>query len=73
MQHFDPLFSLKKVKKGFIRPQMLALEAAAQAAAAVAAAAVEPTRLASGRVRQVSPEPHFRFHKPTCARERSLV
>ena len=39
-------------------------EAAAQAAAAVAAAAVEPTRLASGRVRQVSPEPHFRFHKP---------
>ena len=25
MQHFDPLFSLKKVKKGFFRPQMLAL------------------------------------------------
>ena len=25
MQHFDPLFSLKKVKKGFIQPQISAL------------------------------------------------
>ena len=27
VQHLDPLFSLKKVKKGFFRPQMLALPA----------------------------------------------
>ena len=25
MQHLDPLFSLKKVKKGFIQPQISAL------------------------------------------------
>ena len=35
MQHFDPLFSLYYVKKGFIRPQMLALVEAAEVAVVV--------------------------------------